>query len=219
MVSKTSYITTTDTCLSIISPIEEVIEDARCGKMFILVDDEDRENECDLVMCSQDVKPDDINFMATHGRGLICLTITQKKYENLGLVMQTKNNTENFSTAFTVSIEARYNVTTGISAKDRYTTIQAAINESATGADIATPGHMFPIVGKEGGVLTRQGHTEASIDIAKLAGKIPSGVICEIMNDDGSMARLCDMKEYIKKFDLKIGTIVDLKRYIEENGK
>lgn len=219
MSSKTSYYTNTDTCLSVISPIEEVLEEARNGKMFILVDDEDRENECDLVMCSQDLKPEDINFMATNGRGLICLTITSKKYDELGLTMQTKNNTENFSTAFTVSIEARENVTTGISAQDRYTTVQAAIKEGACCDDIATPGHMFPIVGRDGGVLERQGHTEASIDIAKLAGKYESGVICEIMNDDGSMARLSDMHEYIKKFDLKIGTIVDLKRYIEEIGK
>lgn len=196
-----------------LSPIEEVLEDFRAGKMVILVDDEDRENEGDLVMAADSITPEDINFMASHGRGLICLTLTHDRCEQLGLGLMTRNNNERYSTNFTVSIEAAEGVTTGISARDRATTIQAAVREGATARDIVTPGHIFPVMALAGGVLTRAGHTEAGVDMARISGKTDASVICEILNEDGTMARLPDLVEFAKAHDLKIGTIEDLIRY------
>ena len=200
-----------------ISPIEEVIEDARLGKMFILVDHEDRENEGDLVIPASCATPDAINFMATHGRGLICLTMPAERIEELGLPMMAMNNSSRHETAFTVSIEAREGVSTGISAADRALTVATAINPQNTAADIATPGHVFPLRARRGGVLVRAGHTEAGCDVARLAGHYPSSVICEIMKEDGTMARLPDLLEYAAKHDLKIGTISDLITYRSRN--
>ncbi len=196
-----------------ISPIEEIIEDARNGRMFILVDHEDRENEGDLVIPAQMATPDAINFMATHGRGLICLALTGDRVDALGLTLMSPKNSSRHETAFTMSIEAREGVTTGISAHDRARTISVAIDASKGAQDIATPGHVFPLRAREGGVLVRAGHTEASVDIARLAGLNPSGVICEIMNEDGSMARLPDLVAFAQRHGLKIGTISDLIRY------
>ncbi|MGB0507007.1 MAG: 3,4-dihydroxy-2-butanone-4-phosphate synthase [Pikeienuella sp.] len=195
---------------SYVSPTEEIIEEARNGRMFILVDHEDRENEGDLVIPGQMATPDAINFMATHGRGLICLTLTQDRIEHLGLNLMSTNNLSRHETAFTVSIEAREGVTTGISAHDRARTIAVAIDSASTQADIATPGHVFPLRAKDGGVLVRAGHTEAAVDVSRLAGLNPSGVICEIMNDDGTMARLPDLVAFAQRHNLKIGTISDL---------
>lgn len=200
-----------------ISSIEEIIEDARNGKMFILVDHEDRENEGDLVIPAQMATPDAINFMATHGRGLICLSMTGKRIEALGLPLMSTHNSSRHETAFTVSIEAREGVTTGISAADRARTVAVAIDSAATAADIATPGHVFPLRAREGGVLVRAGHTEAAVDISRLAGLNPSGVICEIMNDDGSMSRLPDLVAFAQRHGLKIGTISDLIAYRRRN--
>ena len=174
-------------------PIEEIIDEARNGRMFILVDDEDRENEGDLVIPAQMATPDAINFMATHGRGLICLALTGERIDKLGLEMMSRNNRTRYETAFTSSIEAREGVTTGISAADRARTISVAIDNARGAEDIVTPGHVFPLVAREGGVLVRAGHTEASVDIARLAGLNPSGVICEILNEDGTMARFDDL--------------------------
>lgn len=196
-----------------VSPIEEVIEDIRAGKMIILVDDEDRENEGDLTMAAEKVTPEAINFMAKYGRGLICLTLTSDKVEALGLPMMVSNNTSKYGTAFTVSIEAARGVTTGISAYDRATTILTAIRDDARPDDIATPGHVFPLKARDGGVLVRAGQTEGSVDIARLAGLKPAGVICEIMNDDGTMARMPDLEIFAKKHDIKIATIADLIAY------
>ncbi len=196
-----------------VSPIHEAIEDIRAGKMVILVDDEDRENEGDLVMGSQFATPEAINFMASHGRGLICLTLTTEKVSQLGLPMMTQRNESPFETAFTVSIEAREGVTTGISAADRAATIQAAIRDDSGPDDVVTPGHVFPIRAREGGVLVRSGQTEGSVDLARLAGLIPSGVICEIMNEDGTMARLPQLLEFGRKWDLKVVTVADLIQY------
>lgn len=196
-----------------LSPIEDVLEDAKNGRMFILVDDEDRENEGDLIIPSQMATPDAINFMATHGRGLICLTLTSERAEELGLQMMSQNNRTRHHTAFTTSIEASEGVTTGISAADRAHTIAVAIDPTKDKDDIVTPGHVFPIIAKPGGVLVRAGHTEAAVDVARLAGLIPSGVICEIMNDDGTMARLPDLVEFAKKHNLKVATIADLIAY------
>lgn len=196
-----------------ISPIEDIINDARNGRMFILVDHEDRENEGDLVIPAQMATPEAVNFMATHGRGLICLTLSNDRLDSLGLPMMTTSNSSRHETAFTVSIEAREGVTTGISAHDRARTIAVAIDASSTSNDIATPGHVFPLRAREGGVLVRAGHTEAAVDISRLAGLNPSGVICEIMNDDGTMARLPDLIAFSKKHGLKIGTISDLIAY------
>ena len=193
-----------------LSPIEDIIEEAKSGRMFILVDDEDRENEGDLVIPAQFATPETINFMAKHGRGLICLTMTSERIGQLGLNLMSRENQSRHQTAFTVSIEAREGVTTGISAADRAHTIQVAIDPSKTAADIASPGHVFPLVARDGGVLVRAGHTEAAVDIARLAGLNPSGVICEIMNDDGSMARLPDLVAFAKTHHLKIATIADL---------
>jgi len=193
--------------------VEEIIEEARNGRMFILVDDEDRENEGDLVIPAQMATPDAINFMATHGRGLVCLTLTRERVEHLGLELMSRNNGTRHETAFTVSIEAREGVTTGISAGDRARTVAVAIDTTKTRADIVTPGHVFPLIARDGGVLVRAGHTEASVDIARLAGLNPSGVICEIMNEDGTMARMDDLVPFARRHGLKMGTIRDLIQY------
>ncbi|SEK33239.1 3,4-dihydroxy 2-butanone 4-phosphate synthase / GTP cyclohydrolase II [Roseivivax marinus] len=200
-----------------ISSIEEILEDARNGHMVILVDHEDRENEGDLVIPAQWATPDVINFMATHGRGLICLAMTTERIEELGLQLMSSNNSSRHETAFTVSIEAREGVTTGISAADRARTIQVAIDSSKGAQDIATPGHVFPLRAKDGGVLVRAGHTEAAVDMARLAGLNAAGVICEIMNEDGSMARLPELIAFAQRHGLKIGTISDLIRYRRRN--
>ena len=197
----------------VISHIEEIIEDARNGRMFILVDHEDRENEGDLVIPAQMATPDAINFMATHGRGLICLTLPTERIDALGLPLMATQNSSRHETAFTVSIEAREGVTTGISAHDRARTVAVAIDAGKTAADIATPGHVFPLRARDGGVLVRAGHTEAATDISRLAGLNPSGVICEIMKEDGSMARLPDLISFAQRHGLKIGTISDLISY------
>jgi 3,4-dihydroxy 2-butanone 4-phosphate synthase/GTP cyclohydrolase II len=200
-----------------ISPIEEIIEEARQGRMFILVDHEDRENEGDLVIPAQFADADAINFMATHGRGLICLPMTADRIDTLGLPMMAVNNSSRHETAFTVSIEAREGVSTGISAADRALTVATAINEQNSMAEIATPGHVFPLRAKRGGVLVRAGHTEAAVDISRLAGLHPSGVICEIMKEDGTMARLPDLVEFAAQHGQKIGTISDLIAYRARN--
>ena len=196
-----------------ISSAEEVIEEARNGRMFILIDDEDRENEGDLVIPAQFATPDAINFMARFARGLICLALTQNRVEKLGLPLMSQSNGTRHQTAFTVSIEAREGVTTGISAADRAKTIAVAIQADSTPAQITTPGHIFPLVAREGGTLVRAGHTEASVDIARKAGLNPSAVICEIMNDDGTMARLPDLISFAQQHNLKLGTIADLIAY------
>ncbi|MEM7191549.1 MAG: 3,4-dihydroxy-2-butanone-4-phosphate synthase [Pseudomonadota bacterium] len=197
----------------LLSPIEEVIEDARNGRMFILVDAEDRENEGDLVVPAQMATPDAINFLAKHGRGLICLAVTNDRARQLRLELMSQSNRSRHSTAFTVSIEAREGVSTGISAHDRAHTIAVAIDPTKDNDDIVTPGHVFPLLSKEGGVLVRAGHTEAAVDISRLAGLNPAGVICEIMNDDGTMARLPDLVTFAQHHDLKIATIADLIAY------
>ena len=196
-----------------VNTIEEVIEDIRAGKMIILVDDEDRENEGDLCMAAQMVTPEAINFMATYGRGLICLTLTPEQIGKLQLPMMVQNNQSPFETAFTVSIEARSGVTTGISAADRAHTIQTAVRLDVKPEDIVSPGHIFPLRARKGGVLVRTGQTEGSVDLSRLAGLRPSGVICEIMKEDGSMARMPDLKKFAKKHKLKIATIADLVAY------
>ncbi len=196
-----------------VSSIEEIIEEARNGRMFVLVDHEDRENEGDLVIAAQMATPDAINFMATHGRGLICLSLTGPRVDALGLPLMASHNSSRHETAFTVSIEAREGVSTGISAHDRAHTIAIAIDANRGAADIATPGHVFPLRARDGGVLVRAGHTEAAVDISRLAGLNPSGVICEIMNEDGSMARLPDLIAFAQLHNLKIGTISDLIAY------
>jgi len=201
------------------SSLPELIEEARAGRMFILVDDEDRENEGDLVIPAQFATPDAINFMARFARGLICLALTQARVEQLGLPLMSQSNGTRHQTAFTVSIEAREGVTTGISAADRAHTIAVAINPEATRGDITTPGHVFPLMAREGGVLVRAGHTEAAVDIARLAGVYPAGVICEIMNDDGSMARLPDLIAFAQHHNLKLGTIADLIAYRRRTEK
>jgi 3,4-dihydroxy 2-butanone 4-phosphate synthase / GTP cyclohydrolase II len=196
-----------------LSPIEEVVEDARNGRMFILVDAEERENEGDLVIPAQMATPDAINFMAKHGRGLICLSLTPERAKQLHLELMSRSNRSRHSTAFTVSIEAREGVSTGISAHDRAHTISVAIDPTKDYRDIMTPGHVFPLVAKEGGVLVRAGHTEAAVDLARLAGLYPAGVICEIMNDDGTMARLPDLIAFAERHELKIAAIADLIAY------
>ncbi len=196
-----------------LSSPEEIIDEARNGRMFILVDDEDRENEGDLVIPAQMATPDAINFMARHGRGLVCLAMTRARVEQLGIGPMTKTNGTRHETAFTVSIEAREGVTTGISAADRARTIAVAIDANHDAASIVTPGHVFPLVAREGGVLVRAGHTEAAVDVARLAGLNPSGVICEIMNEDGTMARMDDLVGFAQLHGLKIGTIRDLIAY------
>jgi 3,4-dihydroxy 2-butanone 4-phosphate synthase / GTP cyclohydrolase II len=192
---------------------EDIIEEARKGRMFILVDDEDRENEGDLVVPAQWATPEAINFMAKHARGLICLALTRERVEQLGLPLMAQNNGTRHQTAFTVSIEAREGVTTGISAADRARTVAVAIDPSCGPQDIVTPGHVFPLVARDGGTLERTGHTEAAVDLARLAGLTPAGVICEIMNDDGTMARRNDLISFAQRHGLKIGTISDLIAY------
>ncbi|OAN72679.1 3,4-dihydroxy-2-butanone-4-phosphate synthase [Jannaschia sp. EhC01] len=196
-----------------ISSVEEILEDARNGRMFILVDHEDRENEGDLVIPAQMATPEAVNFMATYGRGLICLSLPGERIDALGLSLMSTNNSSRHETAFTISIEAREGVSTGISAHDRARTVAVAIDAGKGAQDIATPGHVFPLRAKDGGVLVRAGHTEAAVDISRLAGLNPSGVICEIMNDDGSMARLPDLVAFAQRHNLKIGTISDLIAY------
>ena len=196
-----------------ISKIEEIIEDARNGRMFVLVDHEDRENEGDLVIPAQMATPDAINFMAKYGRGLICLTLPGERIDALGLPLMASHNSSRHETAFTVSIEAREGVSTGISAHDRARTVATAIDAGKGAADIATPGHVFPLRARDGGVLVRAGHTEAAVDISRLAGLNPSGVICEIMKEDGEMARLPDLVAFAQLHNLKIGTISDLIAY------
>ena len=202
-----------DNYREVISSIEEIIEDARNGRMFILIDHEDRENEGDLVIPAQMATPDAINFMATNGRGLICLALTSERVDQLGLELMSTNNSSRHETAFTISIEAREGVTTGISAHDRARTVAVAIDASKGMTDIATPGHVFPLRARSGGVLVRAGHTEAAVDISRLAGLNSSGVICEIMNEDGTMARLPELIGFAQKHGLKIGTISDLIAY------
>ncbi|GAA6137605.1 bifunctional 3,4-dihydroxy-2-butanone-4-phosphate synthase/GTP cyclohydrolase II [Arenicella sp. 4NH20-0111] len=197
-----------------LSSIEEILEDYRNGKMVIITDDEDRENEGDLMMAADRVRPEDINFMARYGRGLICLTLTEERCSQIGLpLMVGDNNGARFSTNFTMSIEAAEGVTTGISAADRAQTVQAAVAKDAKPSDIVMPGHIFPIMAQPGGVLSRAGHTEAGIDFARLAGRDPSSVICEILNEDGTMARMPDLVEFAKEHDLKICSIAELIRY------
>ena len=196
-----------------LSTPEEIIDDARNGRMYILVDAENRENEGDLIIPAQFATPDAINFMARFGRGLICLALDQARAEALGLKNMSAENRSRFETAFTQSIEAREGITTGISAGDRSRTVQVAIDPESTEQDIVSPGHMFPIIAKEGGVLVRTGHTEASVDISRLAGLNPSAVICEIMNDDGTMARLPDLVKFAQFHGLKIGTIEALVKH------
>ena len=198
---------------SYISSPQEIINEARNGRMFILVDDEDRENEGDLVIAAQMATPEAINFMATHGRGLICLAMTEVRVEQLKLEPMSRSNGTRHETAFTVSIEAREDVSTGISAADRARTISVAIDAAKGPSDITTPGHVFPLRARDGGVLIRAGHTEASVDVARLAGLNPSGVICEIMKDDGTMARMDDLIAFAKRHEMKIGTIRDLIAY------
>jgi 3,4-dihydroxy 2-butanone 4-phosphate synthase/GTP cyclohydrolase II len=196
-----------------LSTPEEVIEEARNGRMFILVDDEDRENEGDLIIPAQMATPDAINFMAKHGRGLICLALAKARVDQLGLQLMSRHNGTRHETAFTVSIEAKHGVTTGISAADRARTIAVAIDASKDKDEIVTPGHVFPLVAREGGVLVRAGHTEAAVDVSRLAGLNPSGVICEIMNEDGTMSRLDDLVAFAQRHGLKVGTIRDLIAY------
>lgn len=202
-----------------LATIPEIIEEARNGKMFILVDDEDRENEGDLVIPAQMCDDQKVNFMAKYGRGLICLALNEERVEQLGLPLMSLDNQSRNKTAFTVSIEAREGITTGISAFDRAKTIQDAIDPKKGKYDIVSPGHIFPLKAKNGGVLVRAGHTEAAVDIAKMAGLNPSGVICEIMNDDGTMARMPDLIEFAKIHDLKIATIADLIEYRRKNER
>ena len=202
-----------------IAPIEDIIDEARNGRMFILVDDEDRENEGDLIIPAQMATPDAINFMASHGRGLICLALQRKRVEHLGLGMMSTNNRTRHETAFTTSIEAAEGVSTGISAADRARTISVAIDASRGPQDIVTPGHVFPLVAREGGVLVRAGHTEASVDVSRLAGLNPSAVICEIMRSDGTMARLDDLLAFASKHSMKIGTIRDLIAYRRKHDR
>ncbi len=196
-----------------VSEIKDVLEDIRQGKMIILVDDEDRENEGDLMLAAEMVTPETINFMATHGRGLVCLAMEEQMVDRLNLPMMVSDNTSTFGTAFTVSIEARKGVTTGISAADRATTVLTAIDDDTQPEDIARPGHIFPLRAKNGGVLVRTGQTEGSVDLTRLAGIKPAAVICEIMNDDGTMARMPDLERFAEKFDVKIATIADTIAY------
>ncbi|MBC8212436.1 MAG: 3,4-dihydroxy-2-butanone-4-phosphate synthase [Gammaproteobacteria bacterium] len=202
-----------------LNTIEEIIEDIRAGKMVVIMDDEDRENEGDLLMAAEAVTPADINFMARYGRGLICLTLSQQRCKQLRLPLMVGDNTAALETNFTVSIEAAEGVTTGISASDRAVTVLAAVKADATPEDLVQPGHIFPLMARPGGVLTRAGHTEAGCDLARLAGFEAASVIVEILNEDGTMARRNDLELFAKKHELKIGTIEDLIRYRIENEK
>ena len=201
------------------SKIEDIIKDAKKGKMFILVDDEKRENEGDLVVPAQNINSEKINFMAKYGRGLICLALTGKRIEELNLPLMPQHNAARRKTAFTISIEAKRGISTGISAKDRAKTIKVAINKKTNSKDISTPGHIFPLRAQDGGVLVRAGHTEAAVDIAALSDLNPSGVICEIMNDDGTMARRDDLFKFSKEHKLRIATISDLISYRRKKEK
>ena len=202
-----------------LNSIEEIIEDLRQGKMVVIMDDEDRENEGDLLMAADCVTPDAINFMATHGRGLICLTLTRERCEQLRLPLMVNTNDQVQATNFTVSIEAAEGVTTGISAADRATTVQAAVSPDARPQDIVQPGHIFPLMAQPGGTLVRAGHTEAGCDLARMAGFSPAAVIVEILNEDGSMARRPDLEVFAEQHGLKIGTIEDLIQYRIKNEK
>lgn len=202
-----------------LNTIPELIEDIREGRMIVLIDDEDRENEGDLVMAATKVRPEDINFMAHHGRGLICMPITRERCEQLNLLLMVNKNEARFSTNFTVSIEAAEGISTGISAYDRALTIRTAAQPDAQPSDISQPGHVFPLMAQPGGVLTRAGHTEAGVDLAMLAGLEPAAVLVEILNEDGSMARRAQLEAYAKKHGLKIGTIAELIRYRLETEK
>ncbi len=202
-----------------VSPVEEILEDFRNGRMIILVDAEDRENEGDLVIPAQMATPAAINFMARYGRGLICLSVTEARANDLNLEFMARKNEARNRTAFTVSIEAREGIATGISAADRAHTIRTAIDPSKGANDIVSPGHVFPLVAREGGVLVRAGHTEASVDLARMAGLYPAGVICEIMNDDGTMARMPDLVAFAQRHGLKVGTIEDMIAYRLKNDR
>ena len=202
-----------------LNSIEEIIEDFRDGKMVVIMDDEDRENEGDLIMAAARVRPEDINFMATHGRGLICLTLTPERCRQLSLPLMVNDNQDQHSTNFTISIEAAEGVTTGISAYDRACTIEAAVKPDAKPQDRVQPGHIFPLMAQPGGVLTRAGHTEAGCDLARLAGQEPAAVIVEILNEDGSMARRPDLEKFASEHNLKVGTIADLIHYRIANEK
>ncbi len=202
-----------------ISPIEDILEDFRNGRMIILVDAEDRENEGDLVVPAQMATPEAINFMAKHGRGLICLSLTETRAEQLHLEYMSRKNEARHRTAFTVSIEAREGIATGISAADRARTIATAIDPTRDYKDIVTPGHVFPLIARSGGVLVRAGHTEASVDLARMSGLLPAAVICEIMNDDGTMARMPDLVAFAQRHGLKVGTIEDLIAYRLKNDR
>ena len=199
--------------------IEEAIEEIRAGRFVVVVDDEDRENEGDLTIAAQFVTPDAVNFMATHGRGLICLCLTPERCEELGLRQMTDQNEAQFGTAFTVTIEARDGVSTGISAADRARTIQVAVDPTSTAYDLVSPGHVFPLRARNGGVLQRSGQTEAAVDLASLAGLAPAGVVCEIMNDDGTMARVPDLVEFCARHDLKLVTVADLIEYRKQTER
>ena len=203
--------------MTALSPIQDIIAEIRAGRMVVLVDEEDRENEGDLVLAADCVTPEAINFMAKHGRGLICLTLTEARCRQLNLPLMVQDNRSPHGTAFTLSIEAAEGVTTGISAHDRSRTVQAAVAKRAQPADIVQPGHIFPLMAQNGGVLVRAGHTEAGCDLAHLAGCEPAAVICEILKDDGTMARLPDLVEFAKTHGLKIGAIADLIHYRNEN--
>ncbi|MDR2874685.1 MAG: 3,4-dihydroxy-2-butanone-4-phosphate synthase [Methylobacillus sp.] len=196
-----------------ISPIEDIVDDIRAGRMVVLVDEEDRENEGDLVLAAEFITPEHINFMATHGRGLICLTLTEARCQQLHLSRMVEKNGAKLGTNFTASIEAASGITTGISAADRALTIRAAVRAGAQATDIVSPGHVFPLMAQNDGVLVRAGHTEAGCDLARLAGLEPASVICEILNDDGSMARLPDLTRFAAEHDLRIGAIADLIQY------
>lgn len=210
MIKNTSIVKGSTKRHPFLSSVEELIEEARNGRIFILVDDEDRENEGDLIIPAQMATPAAINFMATYGRGLVCLAMTKERVTNLGLTPMSRENNAPLQTAFTVSIEAKEGVTTGISAGDRARTIAVAIDNARGAEDIVTPGHVFPLAAKPGGVLVRAGHTEAAVDIARLAGLNASGVICEVMKEDGTMARLDDLVTFAQRHNIKIGTIRDL---------
>jgi 3,4-dihydroxy 2-butanone 4-phosphate synthase / GTP cyclohydrolase II len=203
--------------MTALSPIQDIVADIRAGRMVVLVDEEDRENEGDLVLAAEYVTPEAINFMAKHGRGLICLTLTEARCRQLNLPLMVRDNRSPHGTAFTLSIEAAEGVTTGISAQDRARTVQAAVAKRAQPTDIVQPGHIFPLMAQNGGVLVRAGHTEAGCDLAQLAGCEPAAVICEILKDDGTMARLPDLIEFAKTHGLKIGAIADLIHYRNEN--
>jgi len=200
-----------------ISPTSEIVEELKRGRMVVIMDDEDRENEGDLLIAAEKARPEDINFMAKHGRGLICLTLTQDRCRQLNLPLMVNDNMTPFTTNFTASIEAAEGVTTGISAADRATTVQAAIRPDAKPADIIMPGHIFPLMARKGGVLARAGHTEAGVDLARIAGLMPASVICEILSEDGSMARQPELEKFAQQHGLKIGTIADLIHYRMQN--